>query len=100
MTTPNPTQTQADKESELSPNPVEVNLFHRYADTDTAPEALHHTTGPDANQASPGNHKHDGRDSVSLSAGVVTGSRGGNVALTNLLNALASKGFLTDSTTP
>ena len=31
---------------------------------------------------------------------IVTGSRGGNVALANLLKALANAGVITDNTTP
>jgi hypothetical protein len=32
---------------------------HQSADTDSSPTAIHHTLGPGANQAAPGNHTHD-----------------------------------------
>ncbi|QDF18593.1 hypothetical protein SEA_PUPPER_107 [Gordonia phage Pupper] len=32
---------------------------HESADTDSAPEAIHHTLGPDSHQAAPGDHVHD-----------------------------------------
>lgn len=47
----------------LMPNPDQVNEFHRYSDQDTSPEAQHHSLGVDPNQASPGNHTHDGKNS-------------------------------------
>lgn len=82
------------------PNPDEVNEFHRYDDVDNFPEAHHHTLGIDPNQASFGDHNHDGRNSKILFGRiVVTGSRGGNEALAALLTALANHGFITDSTT-
>lgn len=52
----------------LAPNPEEVNEFHRYDDLDNAPESHHHTLGIDPNQASPGDHNHDGRNSKLLTA--------------------------------
>lgn len=51
----------------LMPNPDQVNEFHRYSDQDTSPEAQHHSLGNDPNQASPGNHNHDGRNSELVS---------------------------------
>lgn len=41
----------------------EVNSLHLNADKDAGPGALHHTLGQGSSQASPGNHRHDGRDS-------------------------------------
>lgn len=41
----------------------EVNLLHLNADKDAGAGALHHTLGQNSSQASPGNHRHDGRDS-------------------------------------
>ena len=86
------------------PGPGEVNDFHRFDDVDYTPEAHHHTLGSDINQASPGDHVHNGRDSkllpgyVAKSTVAVTGSRGGNVALTNLLIALEARGVIDDQT--
>lgn len=82
----------------LAPNPDAVNEFHRYSDVDNSPDSHHHTIGIDPNQASPGDHNHDGRNSKSLNAGTVTGSRGGNVALASLLTTLANKGIIIDGT--
>lgn len=36
---------------------------HLGADTDSGITAIHHTLGPNAFQASPGSHRHDGTDS-------------------------------------
>ena len=47
-------------------SPDKVNNLHRYSDNDTSPVAQHHTLGLDQNQASPGNHTHDGRNSQTL----------------------------------
>lgn len=78
----------------------EVNNFHARADTDSGDGAIHHTLGPKHNQASPGDHKHDGKNSrLLLENKVLTGSKGGNVALANLITLLAQNFGFTDSTT-
>jgi hypothetical protein len=63
----------------------------------------HHTLGIGGTQASPGNHTHDGKNSKRIGGATTTptvvGSRGGNVALANLLTALASQGLIIDGTT-
>jgi hypothetical protein len=46
----------------------EVNDFHSNSDVDKSTLAQHHTLGPQPNQASPGDHNHDGRNSKRLSA--------------------------------
>lgn len=51
-------QTEDDK-----PSPRIVNLFHARSDKDSNQSAQHHTLGLDHNQASPGDHIHDGRNS-------------------------------------
>jgi hypothetical protein len=48
-----------------SPN-IDVSQLHLSADTDTGATAIHHTLGPKPFQASPGSHRHDGKDSVRL----------------------------------
>jgi hypothetical protein len=85
----------------------DVQEIHRNADTDSSFFALHHSLGLNQNQASPGAHVHDGKDSKVLTGYLnntspitVTGSRGGNAALTSLLTALATKGIITNSTSP
>lgn len=75
---------------------------HRVSDADSGQNALHHTLGTGQNQASPGSHIHDGTKSKKLGAGLgltLTGAKGGNVALTNLIALLANFIEFTDSTT-
>lgn len=82
------------------PEAEEVMTFHQNADTDTRPESLHHTLGPSASQASPGDHKHRGGDSAPILEGfTISGSRGGNVALLGVIQCLVALGA-TDSTSP
>jgi|ERR1043165_5919568 len=83
-----------------SPLPQVVNSFHKRSDKDSSATAQHHTLGPAHNQASPGDHKHDGTASKKLMDGIsIGGSKGGNVALGNLITALAASLGFTDSTT-
>lgn len=75
--------------------------LHNKADTDAQPLAVHHTLGPRGFQASPGDHMHDGRTSRKLYGDTpvaITGSRGGNVALANLLNQLDTLGIIDNQT--
>lgn len=56
-----------------SPSPSEeVNFFHLNSDKDAGPTALHHTLGLGPGQASPGNHNHDGRNSLKIKLSNVT----------------------------
>jgi len=53
-----------------------VDDFHTNSDLDSRAESQHHTLGPGPNQASPGNHRHDGGDSALLLENqFLTGSR-------------------------
>lgn len=80
------------------PSAEEVEDFHTNADVDTRIESIHHTLGPGASQASPGNHVHDGGTSPLLLTGfTLTGSRGGNTALVSIIACLVRLGA-TDST--
>ena len=73
--------------------------FHQNADLDVRAESFHHSLGPSPTQASPGDHTHDGGTSPLLLAGLtITGSRGGNVALVSIIQALVRLGA-TDSST-
>jgi hypothetical protein len=45
---------------------AKVNEFHINSDVDKSAISQHHTLGTLATQASPGNHSHDGRDSVRI----------------------------------
>lgn len=79
--------------------PATVNRFHNKSDVDTGSDAQHHTLGIKKDQASPGDHKHDGTTSNRLLAGVtITGAKGGNIALASVIAALVKLGA-TDSTT-
>jgi hypothetical protein len=86
----------------LNPSPQEVVAFHQRSDSDSAPTAQHHTLGTKRNQASPGDHIHNGINSRNLGTGqgfVLTGAKGGNVALANLITMLSEWIEFTDATT-
>lgn len=83
-------------------DPRSINQAHANSDKDTSQAAQHHTLGASRNQASPGDHIHDGRQSKKLGTGLtltITGSRGGNAALASLIAALKQVIEITDSTT-
>lgn len=85
-----------------SPAPRDVNRFHTRADTDSSQNAQHHTLGIQHNQASAGDHVHDGKSSRKIGTGLsltLTGAKGGNVALTNLIAMLKNVVEFTDTTT-
>lgn len=85
----------------VTPSPGEVARFHERADTDSSATAQHHTLGVKHDQASPGDHKHEGVGSLRLMEGVtIIGSRGGNVALGDLIAKLSNALGFTDATTP
>lgn len=71
---------------------------HNLSDLDSSTIAQHHTLGVGPSQASPGGHIHDGRDSKKIFTGIITGSRGGNAALTDLLIKLDAAGIITNNT--
>lgn len=52
-----------------SPDSVEVNKFHAKCDRDSSQTSDHHTLGQGHNQASPGDHIHDGKNSKKLGKG-------------------------------
>jgi len=92
------------KTDQSNPNPStrEVTSFHTKADTDGSPTSAHHTLGINRNQAAPGNHVHDGKASPKIGRGLnltLTGSKGGNAALGNLITMLKQVIEFTDSTT-
>ena len=47
----------------------ESDYIHRFSDVDSSWRAQHHTLGPGKNQASPGDHTHDGITSRAINAG-------------------------------
>jgi hypothetical protein len=91
-----------DEKGSSGPSAQEVRAFHEKADTDSSVKSQHHTLGTSRNQASFGSHIHDGVDSKLLGTGagfVLTGAKGGNVALANLIAMLSEWIEFTDSTT-
>lgn len=57
------------KDSDPSPESRIVEAFHKNASVDRRREDIHHTVGSGPAQASPGDHRHDGGDSVALLEG-------------------------------
>jgi len=81
------------------PSAKEVEQFHEKADTDGSHHAIHHTLGSGRNQASPGDHTHDGGTSPLLLEGfTIMGSKSDGTALSNVIAALVQLGA-TDATT-
>lgn len=89
------------KPTKETPSDV-VNKFHLNSDKDSSTLAHHHTLGPRRNQASPGDHVHDGATSKKIGAGKnlsVSGARDDGTALASLLTMLAKVIEFTDNTT-
>ena len=87
-------------ENKTSPPPEQVNKFHARSDVDSSAFAQHHTLGVKHDQASPGDHTHNGEGSRFIMEGVtITGSKGGNAALASLISALSDYLGFTDGTT-
>lgn len=83
-----------------SPSPREVAALHARSDLDSSQQAQHHTLGIKHDQASPGDHKHDGKSSRKLLEGQsLTGVKSGGSALTNLIDMLEAALGFTDNTT-
>lgn len=104
--------TKNDQSSGVGKTPLESNADHENDDTDVSARAHHHTLGTGRTQAAAGNHIHDGITSPLLGqlqmspsgngtvpALVLTGAKGGNVALTNLIAMLKNVINFTDNTT-
>lgn len=80
---------------------LEVTQLHENSDKDGSTKAIHHTLGSGSNQASPGNHIHDGGSSpivTPLDGITLTGSRASGAALVNIIEALKVLGAI-DGTT-
>lgn len=83
-------------------DPRSVALIHARDDVDSSSLAHHHTIGIKHDQASAGDHVHDGASSRKIGAGMnltLTGAKAGNVALTNLIAMLKTVMEFTDTTT-
>ena len=90
--------TQVRRKGEFDPRTVEK--LHATSDVDSDVLAQHHTLGVTHNQAAFGDHDHDGTNSSLLMTGItVTGSKGGNAALADLITKLSAALGFTDSTT-
>lgn len=81
------------------PNAAESNKAHTNSDLNTSPVAQHHSLGIEHSQASPGDHKHDGKSSKKIGKGLdLTFPTTANAAYTqaqiqSIINALRSIGF-------
>lgn len=77
----------------------EVNKFHTNSDNDSAVTAQHHTLGILHNQASPGDHKHDGKSSKRIGKGLdlafptTAGAAYTQAQIQSIINALRALGF-------
>lgn len=94
--------TKPPKETTPSNPTTSSRELHQESDVDNSVWSQHHTLGLKARQASPGNHIHNGVTSKKLGAGMgltLSGSKGGNVALTNLIALLKNFIEFTDNTT-
>lgn len=89
------------EENDPAPSPGFVNVFHTNSDIDTDQSSQHHTLGVQHNQASPGDHVHDGTTSNKVGQGLamsVSGDTNGNAALQDLIRMLQRVIDFTDST--
>lgn len=71
-----------------SPEPREVNLFHARSDSDSSWSAQHHTIGIGHNNASAGDHSHDGTSSRKVGTGLSLTCDTGVSTATDLANLL------------
>lgn len=81
------------------PTAVEIQRAHTNADVDAAVTAIHHTLGILHNQASPGDHTHNGKSSKRIGKGLDPSfPTTANAAYTqaqiqSIINALRNLGF-------
>jgi hypothetical protein len=95
----NPTGGFLPDENEKPPSQV-VDDFHTYSDVDARSESQHHTLGANPTQASPGDHTHDGGDSVLLLEGfTITGAQTSE-AWAQSINAILVRLGAIDNSTP
>lgn len=84
---------------ENSPSSDAVNKFHNNDDVDTSVVGHHHTLGIGANQSSPGNHSHDGKNSKKLGKGkdltfpLTAGATYSQADFQKVINALRALGW-------
>lgn len=85
-----------------APDPRTVNGFHSRSDLDSGQSAQHHTLGIGHNQASAGDHVHDGSSSRRVGQGLnlsISGSKGGNAAVASIITMLKNIIEFEDNTT-
>ena len=82
------------KPEDPSPPTQAVIALHKNAPVDTRAEDIHHTLGPNENQAAKGSHNHRGGDSVLLFQGFsINGSKANPATvLPSIINMLAALG--------
>lgn len=85
--------------TDIPPSSTDVAKMHTNSDVDSTVVAQHHTLGIQHNQASPGDHKHDGKSSKKIGKGLdVAFPTTANAAYTqaqmqSIINALRAIGF-------
>lgn len=95
----NPTGGFASDENE-KPSSQVVDDFHTHSDVDARSESQHHTLGANPAQASPGDHTHDGGDSILLLEGLTISGAQTTEAWAQSINAILVRLGATDSSTP
>lgn len=96
MTNPTPTPPTT---GPLPPSSEAVNKLHNNSDVDSSVISQHHTCGIQHNQASPGDHKHDGKSSkaigksLDLTFPVTAGAAYTQSQIQSIINALRKLGF-------
>lgn len=98
MTSPTPTS----RTKVIAPGALtsqEVATLHSNSDVDSSVTAQHHTLGIQHNQASPGDHKHDGKASKRIGTGInpafpsVASATYNQAQIQSIIDALRSIGF-------
>lgn len=82
-----------------APSSAAVNKLHANSDVDSAVTGQHHTLGIQHNQASPGDHKHDGKSSRRIGTGInpafpsTASATYSQPQIQSIIDALRSLGF-------
>ena len=82
-----------------APNSDAVNKFHSNSDSDSAVTAQHHTLGISHNQASGGDHNHNGKNSKRIGKGLdlafplTAGAAYSQAQMQSVIDALRDLGF-------
>jgi hypothetical protein len=85
--------------SPVPPSSSEVSKLHANADVDTSVTGIHHTLGILHNQASPGDHTHNGKSSKRIGKGinaafpVTAGATYTQSQIQDIINALRALGL-------